>query len=557
MGQIALAKAVEDKPARMTQRLRKADRDVLALGIACAAIVLFVTTGGTVMPKIVRAWMGVGEAPDIALTNAVLLNIALLIFGWRRYRDLHSEVAERRQAEQRAQQLADTDELTGCLNRRSGVPAIDKILSAAHSSKEHIALFMIDLDNFKQINDLNGHKFGDLVLATVAKRVRALLPKNALLARIGGDEFVCAIPHPARASERMERIAEQVICAVSEPIEHKSGIIEPTISIGMVSTDQDSTDTKLEADALIHRADIAMYHAKKNGRNRYFWFEAQMEDEIRLRNELETGIRNGISKGEFIPYYEQQIDLETGKLVGFEMLARWNSPKYGLVKPEVFIPIAEEIDLISELSEKLVEQALRDANAWDPRLTLSINISPLQLQDPWFAQRLLQMLIDAGFPPNRLEIEITESCLHQNIGAVRSIVTSLKNQGVRISLDDFGTGFSSLSQLRTLPFDRIKIDRSFVADLGEDEASNELVEAIISLGRGMSLPITAEGIENARALDALKAMGELKGQGYLYGRPEDANTTRNRLAELDLLTGEKAAEIAMAASEDLDERKVG
>jgi diguanylate cyclase (GGDEF)-like protein len=416
---------------------------------------------------------------------------------------------------------------------------------------------MLDLDNFKQINDLNGHKVGDLVLAKVAQRVRALLPSQALIARIGGDEFICAIPHPARASERMEQIAEQIIAAVSAPIEHKGGVIEPTISIGMVSTEQDGAGDVPQADGLIHRADIAMYHAKKNGRNRFFWFEAQMEDEIRLRHELESGIRRGIKAGEFVPYYEQQIDLETGKLVGFEMLARWNSPKHGLVKPEVFIPIAEEIDLIAELSETLIEQALQDAKAWDPRLTLSINISPLQLQDPWFAQRLLQMMVDAGFPPNRLEIEITENCLHQNIGAVRSIVTSLKNQGVRISLDDFGTGFSSLSQLRTLPFDRIKIDRSFVADLGEDEASNELVEAIISLGRGMSLPITAEGIENTRALDALKAMGDLKGQGYLYGRPEDANATRNRLAGLDLLTGERAAEIALEASEELDERKAG
>ncbi len=552
-----MAKAVEDNTARITPRDRKADRDLLALGIAGAAIVLFVTTGGTVMPKIMRAWMGVGEAPDVALTNALLLNIALLIFGWRRYADLHREVAERRKAEERAQKLADTDDLTGCLNRRSGVPAIDRMLNSPRSAQEHVALLMVDLDNFKQINDLNGHKVGDLVLANVAQRIRSLLPANALLARIGGDEFICAVPHRARASEQMEQLAEQIIALVSAPIEHKGGVIEPTISIGMVSTEQHAVQQTSQADVLIHRADIAMYHAKKNGRNRCFWFEALMEDEIILRHELENGIRRGIAAGEFVPYYEQQIDLETGRLVGFEMLARWNSPKHGLVKPEVFIPIAEEIDLIAELSESLVQQALQDARSWDPRLTLSVNVSPLQLQDPWFAQRLLQMLIDAGFPPHRLEIEITESCLHQNIGAVRSIVTSLKNQGVRISLDDFGTGFSSLSQLRTLPFDRIKIDRSFVADLGRDAASNELVEAIIALGRGMSLPITAEGIENARALDTLKAMGQLKGQGYLYGQPEDAHTTRNRLAGLDLLTGERAAEIAMAAIEEQDERKAG
>jgi EAL domain-containing protein (putative c-di-GMP-specific phosphodiesterase class I) len=217
------------------------------------------------------------------------------------------------------------------------------------------------------------------------------------------------------------------------------------------------------------------------------------------------------------------------------MLARWNSPRFGTVGPEQFIPVAEDIDVIAELSEALIRQALQDAKGWDPRLTLSVNISPVQLRDPWFAQKLLRLLLDSGFPPHRLEVEITESCLHENIGAVRTIVTSLKNQGIRISLDDFGTGYASLSQLRTLPFDRLKIDRSFVAELAKDGMSNDLVEAIVSLGRGLSLPVTAEGVETPAILEALQTMGELKGQGYLYGYPEDAATTRERLSKLDLL----------------------
>jgi EAL domain-containing protein (putative c-di-GMP-specific phosphodiesterase class I) len=263
-----------------------------------------------------------------------------------------------------------------------------------------------------------------------------------------------------------------------------------------------------------------------------------MEDEQRFRHELENGIRHGLAAGEFVPFYEQQIDLETGELIGFEMLARWNSPTFGVVGPETFIPVAEDMDVIGEMSEGLIRQALVDAREWDPKLTLSVNISPLQLRDPWFAQKLLKLLVDGGFPPERLEVEITESCLHENIGAVRAIVISLKNQGIRISLDDFGTGYSSLSQLRSLPFDRLKIDRSFVTELANGDVGNlELVKTIISLGRGLTLPVTAEGVESAKVLEVLREMGELKGQGYLYGKPENAVATRSRLAELGLLNG--------------------
>jgi EAL domain-containing protein (putative c-di-GMP-specific phosphodiesterase class I) len=217
------------------------------------------------------------------------------------------------------------------------------------------------------------------------------------------------------------------------------------------------------------------------------------------------------------------------------MLARWNSPRLGMVNPDIFIPVAEEIGLIGELSESLIRQALRDAKNWDPKLTLSVNISPVQLRDPWFSQKLLKILVEANFPPSRLEIEVTESCLHENIGLVRSLISSLKNQGITVSLDDFGTGYSSLSQLRTLPFDRIKIDRSFVMSLLEDKDSVTIIQSIISLGDGLGLPITAEGIESEAVLAELKRFGKFKGQGYLYGFPEPADRTEAELAQLDLL----------------------
>ncbi|MEN7536230.1 putative bifunctional diguanylate cyclase/phosphodiesterase [Aurantiacibacter flavus] len=516
-------------------RSGKADHDLVALGIATAAIILFVGTGGTVMPQIVNSWMTHSYSSDILLSNAVLLNIALLIFGWRRYTDLHQEVHERRVAEQRAQALAERDPLTGCLNRRAGLPAIDRMLTRATESENEVAVMVLDLDNFKQINDLNGHKLGDRVLQAVAELLTSILPAGSIAIRMGGDEFACAISYAHHARARIENIADRLIEHIRMPIAHEGFEVEISTSLGIATTDEeDLEDAEMTAEVLIHRADIAMYQAKKRGRNGYFWFEPAMETELRFRNELEGAIRRGIALDEFVPYYEQQIDLRTGELVGFEMLARWNSPEYGLVNPDVFIPVAEENELISELSESLIRKALNDAKDWDPRLTLSVNISPVQMRNPLFAQQLLHLLVETGFPPSRFEIEITETSLHENLASVRTITTSLKNQGIKISLDDFGTGYASLAQLRNLPFDRLKIDRSFVAELTNDEKGAELVEAIVSLGQGLNLPITAEGIETAEALEALKSLGQFKGQGYLYGRPEDASTTKERLARTGL-----------------------
>ena len=533
-------RASADKVHRKERALRSADRDIVMLGIVVAAIILFVGTGGTVMRRIVQAWGTVGDSPDSALANAVLLNIALLVFGWRRYRALQQEVADRRKAEEMARELAETDPLTGCLNRRSGAPAIQALLDEGRASGRDVCVLMVDIDTFKQINDVNGHQAGDMVLQTVARRLREVLPAGSPLARIGGDEFACVVLHDRGQTDAMEALAAEMITVVSAPIERSEGNLEATISLGLASTAQVAPQDPIDAEMLLHRADIAMYEAKKCGRNRHRWYEVQLEDELRFRNELEAAIRHGIQAGEFVPYYEQQVDLKSGELTGFEMLARWNSPRYGLVGPEVFIPVAEEIDLISELSESLIRQALADARDWHPSLTLSVNISPLQLRDPWFAQKLLHLLVESGFPSGRLEIEITESCLHENISAVRTIISSLRNQGIRVSLDDFGTGYSSLSQLRSLPFDRLKIDRSFVTEMTRDGGSEELVRAIISLGNGLQLPVTAEGIEDVEVLQALQGMGQLKGQGYIYGRPEDADATRRRLEDLGLLAAAAA-----------------
>lgn len=526
----------------------RAERDMVALGIATAAIIMFVGTGGVVIPQVVRSFAGVGLGPDKALTSALLLNIALIIFGWRRYRQLALEVQERRKAEEQAKLLAETDPLTGCLNRRSLADATAELITRGSERGEVVALVMIDLDNFKQINDFNGHSIGDQVLRECAARIAALLPKRALLARLGGDEFACVVPLDPKRPEAIDDLAAELIEAIASRSDVSGNGIEITASLGLTRSDfaREVGEEPADAHTLLHMADIAMYHAKRAGKNRYFWFDAPMQNELRFRREIEQGIRRGIRLGEFVPFYEQQIDLSTGQLTGFEMLARWKSPALGVISPEIFIPIAEEIGAIADLSESVIAQALEDAKTWDARLTLSVNISPLQMRDPWFAQKLLKMLVEANFPPHRLEIEITESCLHENIGEVRTLVTSLKNQGIRISLDDFGTGYSSLAQLRSLPFDRIKIDRMFVTNLTEDSDSAAIVDAVTRLGKDLGLPVTAEGIENKEILERLMQYGDIKGQGFLYGQPQPASVTRDKLASLDLLSEQPAPTVDAA-----------
>lgn len=525
--------------------MTNADRDVLVLAVGMAAIIMFVGTGSHVMPQVIRSLQGIGLPPDRLLTSTLLLNIALIIFGWRRYRDLSDEVRERRHAEEHARSLAETDPLTNCLNRRSVGPATDSLMRACVDRDELVAFVMIDIDNFKRINDANGHTVGDVVLQECARRIGDLLPERGLLARLGGDEFACVVPFHAGLPERIDHFAESLTAEVARPVMAGDNLIEVTVSVGLARSDSRLDPSRpTDAQELLHMADVAMYQAKKAGKNRYFWFERPMESELRFRGELEAAMRAGVPNGEFVPFYEQQIDLANGRIVGFEMLARWNSPRYGMVGPEVFIPIAEEIGLIAELSECLIRQALRDARDWDAQLSLSVNISPVQLRDPWFAQKLLKMLVEANFPPNRLEIEITESCLHENIGLVRSLITSLKNQGISISLDDFGSGYSSLAQLRSLPFDRIKIDRSFVTAMPGSRDNQTIVQAITSLGEGLGLPITAEGVENTEVVEELQRLGQFMAQGYLYGRPEPAEKTRERLSHLGLLSAAAAAEHA-------------
>ncbi|MDR7101337.1 EAL domain-containing protein [Croceicoccus sp. BE223] len=531
-----------------------AERDIVAIGIIAAALIMFVGHAAAAMPGVMAYLEGHGEGPATYLASALLLNIALILFGWRRHSELMREVRSRRAAEVEARRLAFTDPLTGSLNRRSIGPEVDALVAEVRkdaSGHAAVAFVMLDLDHFKQINDLNGHRAGDLLLTTLAERVRSVLPARSQLARLGGDEFACAIPYDRRDVSTIDRIARDIIAKARQPFDVAGGQLAISISVGIACSSGLAEDSAKPSEDLLHMADMAMYHAKKNGRNRYDWFEPRMEQELRSRAELENGILAGIARGEFVPFYEQQVDVETGELTGFEMLARWQSPQFGLVGPDRFIPVAEELGVISDLSECVIAQALRDARDWDPRLTLAVNISPVQMRDPWFAQRLLKLMAEANFPPERLEIEITEMCLNENIGLVRSLVISLKNQGVTVSLDDFGVGIATLAQLRALPFDRIKIDRAFVSRLARSEDTASVISTIAAIGEGMNLPVTAEGIENETLRDSLLRIGSFKGQGYFYGRPETAEQVRARLRSEARLAADRRNAVALSTLEEV------
>jgi diguanylate cyclase (GGDEF)-like protein len=505
-------------------------RDVVAGAITMAGAILLVGTAGPAMFAAVRSFQGAGSL-DSALAVSVILNVALVLFSWRLYASLRNESTDRKAAEERVAFLTRRDALTGLGNRHSFLNDSATLIRKSASRGRKVAMLLLDLDHFKTVNDVNGHDIGDAMLQLVADLVDAHTPDGALLARLGPDEFGALFTYEDGRPDLVDAVAERLVAELGQPLNVAGAVIHSGASIGLARSEPGCESIE----RLMRRADIAMFASKNAGRNRYHWFDASMERELNMRNAIENGMRDGIPLGQFVPYYEQQIDLTTGKLHGFEMLARWEHPTRGLIPPDIFIPIAEETGMIADLSMSVMRQAFEEAKNWDSSLTLSVNIAPSQLRDPWFAHKIVKLLVETGFPANRLEIEITESALIENMGVAQSVVGSLKNQGIRLALDDFGTGYSSLSNLRALPFDRVKIDRSFVTSLGTNSESTAIVNAITSLSESLGLPVTAEGVETPEIEAKLKTLGCYQGQGWHFGKPMDVGQVRALLAERNLL----------------------
>ena len=513
------------------ERKDSGDEDFVIIGIAVTALLVLGAAGNFYFEVVRNRVLDFGNANGTLVICLLLLDVALTIYGWRRYRDAKREIKERTAAQIRAQSLAATDPLTGFLNRRSLNGAVDELLAQAAKRRRAVAMLIIDLDAFKAVNDVHGHLTGDSLLRATAEVIEQALPKDAVCARLGGDEFAAAFLFDGGAPGTVAAAAENIVDRLGRPFDLGGVHTHVSASVGVARSDE----PECSGDVLLRRADIAMHCAKKLGRGRHVWFDATMERELQKRNSTESGLRAGIPAGQIIPYYEQQLDIVTGTLHGFEVLARWQHPELGIVPPMEFIRVAEESGLIGDLSMALMRQAFEEARAWDPALSLSVNISPTQLKDPWLAQKIVKLLLETGFPADRLEIEITESSLFENLGLAQSIVGSLKNQGIRIALDDFGTGYSSIAHLRALPFDRIKIDRSFVGSVNDNPESAAVVNLITKLADSLNLAVTAEGIEDEMIEARLRSIGTYHGQGWLYGKPMPVAEARKLLADRGLL----------------------
>ena len=504
--------------------LRGARRDAIVLTVLITAVMLLIWNGSTFFHRLPLADSRFG--PDIRLASTTLtLNVALILFGWRRYVDLQHEAEMRSEQERRVTVLATTDAVTGLYNRKGFADRAGQLCTEACARGDHLVVISFQVHRFKLINDQHGYETGDRLLKTLSVALADTLGSEAVLARLGGDEFAVALALAPDDMSRADALAESVLQTVTRPLLFEERIIQVGAFAGIASASEN--DTRIPD--ILRRADIAMDHARTGRVARPVWFDAGMERALIAHGEIEQGIRFGLEHGQFVPHFEPQVDLNTGEIVGFEVLARWIHPLSGVIGPDVFIPIAEEIGLIGRLSDQVIGEALRQAASWDAAIKISVNISPFQLADGWLAQRIIKTLAETGFPAERLVIEITESSLFADLDLARTIVTSLKNQGIRLALDDFGTGFSSLAHLRSLPFDIIKIDRTFVANIDAKRESTAIVRAVTTLAAALQVPVCAEGIENEDAYHTVVRLGCQIGQGWYFGKPMAADEARDLL----------------------------
>lgn len=421
----------------------------------------------------------------------------------------YEDVTERRQAEEKIMHMARHDALTNLPNRVQFREKMEQSLSRG----ETFALLYIDLDRFKSVNDTLGHPVGDTLLCAVTKRLQVAVHGADTVARLGGDEFAI-IQLGGRPTDATE-LATRIIDTISESFDvlgHQV-VIGTSIGIAIAPTDGNKPDQ------LLRNADMALYRAKGEGRGNYHFFQPEMDAQMQARHILELDLRKALLAGEFEVYYQPLVDLDGDRVSGFEALVRWNHPRRGVIGPDDFIPVAEEIGLIVPIGDWVLKQACRDALTWPSELTVAVNLSAMQFRSPALALSVAGVLGTTGLSASRLELEITESVLLQDNRAVLDILHQIRELGVRISMDDFGTGYSSLSYLRSFPFDKIKIDRSFIRELGKENDCIAIIQAVTRLGRSLGMVTTAEGVETKQQLEILRAEGCTQVQGYLFGPP--------------------------------------
>lgn len=441
--------------------------------------------------------------------------------------------------------MARHDPLTKLPNRLLFHERLQRTQAAAQLGGGHTALLMLDLDRFKPVNDLHGHAAGDRLLMLVADRLRETARVTDTVARLGGDEF--AIVGNVADPEMARKFAQRLITALSKPFIFMDLTVQIGCSIGIALSSADGTD----AEILVQRADSALYQAKGAGRNGLRFFETGMDDAVRQRAEMEIALRQAILLEQVTPRYQPIVTLSDGRIVGFEMLARWTHPILGDVPPSVFVPLAESLGLIGILSEQLIRRACLVTLTWPNDIFVSVNVSPVQLRDRALPALMRSILAETGLPPLRLEIELTESALIDDFHLAHEILVDLKSTGIRLALDDFGTGYSSLRHLQTLPLDKIKIEKGFIGTMTSVAASRKIVAGVIGLGHSLGLLIVAEGIEDAEAARELNLMGCDLGQGWLFGRAVTADEAAAMLSRWNGNAAEPLSHKVCNEKEDL------
>ncbi|WP_462382700.1 bifunctional diguanylate cyclase/phosphodiesterase [Pseudomonas sp. Marseille-QA0892] len=430
------------------------------------------------------------------------------------YRGTVCDVTDEIEAKARIEHLSQHDALTGLANRHQLGRYLSHRLSDGVSADQPIYLLVIDLDRFKPVNDTLGHAAGDFVLREVAKLLKSCVRDTDMVARLGGDEFVVVI-NGCVSADQATMLCDRILDRINQPLQFGGQDINVGASIGIAAAPHDGT----VPDDLLRFADIALYEAKAAGRNTRRFYEPTMNQRILERRRLETDLRNALRRKEFVLDYQPRFDATSQRLMGAEALVRWNHPEQGRIQPMSFIPVAEESGLIVELSDWVLRTACSHAVSWEPGLIVSVNLSPLEFQRDDLVSRIERVLVETAIDPSRLELELTENVLLDDAAGALDTMTRLKRLGVRLSMDDFGTGYSSLSYLRTYPFDCLKIDRSFVSNIDASGSDEAIVEAIVSMGRALSLTVVAEGIETASQLAKIAGLRCDQAQGFHLERP--------------------------------------